>query len=67
MGPEGPPGTLLVALWDLFYFVHWTPLNMKSGCHHHQIGMNYLCDVIFKMAATKIGKIMFLAITQLLM
>ena len=28
--------------------------------------MNYLCDVIFKMAATKIGEIMFLPITQLL-
>ena len=39
---------------------------MKSGCHHHQIGMNYLCDAIFKMAATEIGKIMFLPITQLL-
>ena len=34
---------------------------MKSGCHHHQIGMNHLCDAIFKMAATEIGKIMFLS------
>ena len=27
---------------------------MKSGCHHHQIGMDYLWDAIFKMAATEI-------------
>ena len=32
---------------------------MKSGCNHHQIGMDYLCDAIFKMAAIKISVITF--------
>ena len=27
---------------------------MKSGCHHHQIGMDYLHDAIFKMAASEV-------------
>ena len=32
---------------------------MKSGCHHHQIGMDNLFDAIFKMAAIKISVITF--------
>ena len=38
-------------VWDIFYFVHGTCLNMRSGYHHHQIWMDYLWDAIFKMAA----------------
>ena len=32
---------------------------MKSGCHHHQIGMDYMCiwDAIFKIAAIEISEI----------
>ena len=30
---------------------------MKSGCHHHQIGMDDLYDAIFKMAAIEISGI----------
>ena len=29
-------------IWNLSYFVTGTYTNMKSGCHHHQIGMDYL-------------------------
>ena len=32
------------------YFVTGTYPNMKRGCYHHQIGMYYLYDAIFKMA-----------------
>ena len=39
---------------------------MKSGCHHYQIGMDYLWDVIFKMATIEISEITFSPITQLL-
>ena len=49
---------------DLFYFVLGTCLNMKSGCHPHQIGMYNLWDAIFKMAAIKIGVITFSPLTQ---
>jgi len=34
-------------LWILFYFVPRTSPTMNNGCHHHQIGIDYLCDVIF--------------------
>ena len=47
----------------LFLFLR-PPLHMRSGCHLHQIRMNYPFDAIFKMAALKIGDIMFLPITQ---
>ena len=33
--------------------------HMTNGCHHHQIGMDYLCDVIFKMASVKLAKLRF--------
>ena len=36
------------------YFVTGTYPNIKSGCHHHQIVMDYLYDVIFKMAASEV-------------
>ena len=45
--------------WHLFYFVPGTSANMKNGCHHHQIGMDSLCDVIFKMADIEFGKFSF--------
>ena len=32
--------------YNLFYFVTEINPNMKSGCHHHQIGMYYLYDAI---------------------
>ena len=32
------------------YFVTGTYPNIKSGCHHYQIWMDYLYDTIFKMA-----------------
>ena len=28
--------------------------NMNSGCHNHQIGMDYLYDDIFKMATSEV-------------
>ena len=37
-----------------FIFFTGTYTNMKSGCHHHQIGMNYLYHAIFKMAASEV-------------
>ena len=39
---------------NVSYFVTGTYPNIKSGCHHHQIGMDYLYDVIFKMAASEV-------------
>ena len=33
--PRAPPGTYET------YFIYGTCPNMKSGCHHHQIGMDY--------------------------
>ena len=51
---------------DLFYFVPGTYLNMKSGCHHHKIGMDNLWDAIFKMAAIKMSIITFSPLTQFL-
>ena len=27
---------------------------MKSGCHYHPIGIDYLYDAIFKMAASEV-------------
>ena len=55
-GPDRPPVHPPRTVWDLFYFVHGTSLTMKNGCHHHQNGMDYLYDVISKMAAGEIGK-----------
>ena len=48
-GPERPPvqGTFE------------TSPNMKYGCHRHQNGMDYPCDVIFKMASVKLVKLHF--------
>ena len=40
-------------VWNLYYFATETYPNIKSGCHHYQIGMDYLYDAIFKMAATE--------------
>ena len=34
--------------YNLFYFVTEINPNMKSGCHHHQIGMYYLMTPSFK-------------------
>ena len=39
---------------------------MKSGFRRHQIGIDYLWDAIFKMAAIEIGGIIFSPITQFL-
>ena len=58
--PPPPPRNVS----DLFYFVPGTCLNMKSGCHHHQIGMDNLWDAIFNMAAIKISGITFSPLTQ---
>ena len=41
-------------VWNLSYFVTGTYPNVKSGCHHYQIGMDYLYDTIFKMAASEV-------------
>ena len=38
----------------LCYFVTGTYPNMKSRCHHHQIGMDYLYSTIFKMAVSEV-------------
>ena len=35
--PPPPPPPPPRNVWDLFDFVPGTCLNMKSGCHHHQI------------------------------
>ena len=35
-------------------FVTGTYPNMKSGCYHHQIGIDYLYDAIFKMATSEV-------------
>ena len=35
-------------------FVTGTYPNMESGCYHHQIGMDYLYDAIFKMATIEV-------------
>ena len=51
--PRAPPPPRNVS--DLFYFVPGTCLNMKSGFHHHQIGMDNLWDAILKMTAIKIS------------
>ena len=53
-------------VWDRFYFVPGTCPNMKSGCRRHQIGMDYLWDAIFKMAAIEISGIIFSPVTQFL-
>ena len=37
MGP-----ILTIYTWNLCYFVTWTYSNITSGCHQHQIGMDYL-------------------------
>ena len=39
-------------IWNLSYFA--TGTNMKSGCHHHQIGMDHLWGAIFKMATSEV-------------
>ena len=39
---------------------------MKSAYHHHQIGMDYLWDAIFKMAAIETSEITCSPITQFL-
>ena len=57
VGWIGRPCTPPRTVWDLFYFVPGTSPIMKNGCHHHQIGMDYLYDVIFKMADSEFGKI----------
>ena len=62
-GPDIPPVNpphqermipILFCSWDL------------SGYHHHQIGMDYLWDAIFKKAAIEISEIKFSPITQFL-
>ena len=42
-------------IWNLSYFVTGTYTNMKSGCHHHQIGMDYLWGAFFKMATIEVN------------
>jgi len=44
----------------------WDSPNITIGCHHHQIGMDYLCGVVFKMALVKLAKLCFKPITRLL-
>ena len=53
MGPMDPYAPAR-NVWNLFYCVTETYPNMKRGCHHHQIGMDYLCDAIFKMADSEV-------------
>ena len=53
MGPMDPTYTLL-EVWNQSYFVTVTYPNMTSGYHHHQIGMDYLYDASFKMAASEV-------------
>ena len=45
-GPHVPARNV----WNLSYFVTGTYPNI----HHHQIGMDYLYGVIFKMAASEV-------------
>ena len=35
-------------------FCYWDLSQCKGGCHHYQIGMDYLYDAIFKMAASEL-------------
>ena len=55
--PNGPhmhlPGT-----YETYLILLLGPIdpNMKSGCHYHPIGIYYLYDAIFKMAASE-GKL----------
>ena len=51
---NGPPHELARNLWNLSYFVTGTYPNMKSGCHHHQIGMDYLYDAILAASEVKL-------------
>ena len=44
-------------VWYLLYFVPGTYPNLKNGCHHHQIGMDYLWDAIFKVTAIELVKL----------
>ena len=59
--PRAPPGT-----YETYFIFYGTCPNMKSGCHHHQIGMDYLYDAILKMAAIEISGITFSPIIQFL-
>ena len=53
MGPMDPHAPAR-NVWNLSYFVTGTYPNLKRGCHHHQIGMDYLYDAIFKMADSEV-------------
>ena len=55
MGPMNPTiNAPAMNIWNLSYFVTGTYTNMKSGCHHHQIGMDYLWGAFFKMATSEV-------------
>ena len=53
MGPMDPHAPAR-NVWNLSYFVTGTYPNMKRGCHHHQIGMDYLYDTILKIANSEV-------------
>ena len=54
VAPQWDKGTILRdtstggTTFSNLYFVTGTYPNLKRGCHHHQIGINYLFDAIFK-------------------
>ena len=50
MDPHAPARNV----WNLSYFVTGTYPNMKRGCHHHKIGMDYLYDTIFQMTDSEV-------------
>ena len=62
--PRAPPPPGMYQTY--FYVLPGTGLNMQSGCHHHQIGMDNLWDAIFKMATIKISGNTFSPLTQFL-
>ena len=53
MGPIGTTCTRQECIQSIL-FSYWSYMypNMNSGCHHHQIAMDFLYDAIFKMAAS---------------
>ena len=59
--PPPAPGT-----HDTYVILFLGHPNMKIGCHYHQIGIDYLWDAIFKMAAIEISEITFSPTTQFL-
>ena len=53
MGPMDPTCTRQERMKPIL-FCYWNLSQYKNKCHHHQIGMDYLYDAIFKMAANEV-------------